>query len=142
MSDYKHHMKSHFAGCRHLANAYDPHRQRDVKLFHIPGDFTVVGVDDGTDSWIAPTMCNPFSVDVVKLYERIRSGAIIEAPGLHRVRVVVRPPTTQKVAAVATPPPAPVPAAVPPVTTTPRVIIRNRPHASNNNIKRVPIIRR
>lgn len=92
VSDLKYHQKSNFAQCRHIANAYDPHRLRDVKLYHIPGDFTVVGVSDGVDTWIAPTACNPFSVDVVRLYERIRNGEILEAPNQVRKRIVVALP--------------------------------------------------
>ena len=92
MPDYKHHMHNQFSACRLLANAYDPYRRREVRLFHIPGDFTTVGVCDGTDAWIAPAAANPFSVDVLKLYQRIQAGEIIETPGMVRKRVVVKPP--------------------------------------------------
>ena len=95
VSDLKYHQKNNFAQCRHIANAYDPHRHRDVRLYHIPGDFTIVGVSDGTDTWIAPTSCNPFSVDVVRLYERIRNGEILEAPNQVRKRVLVNPIPSQ-----------------------------------------------
>lgn len=72
--------KNHWAGCRLLANARDEHRNRDVRIYQVPGEFDFVGVSDGVDAWIAPTSINPFSVDVRKLLGEIRAGNTVAAP--------------------------------------------------------------
>lgn len=59
MANYKTYMNSDFAACRLVGRGYDPHRQRDVRLYQIPGEVEVVGVSDGTDRWIAP-LASPF----------------------------------------------------------------------------------
>ena len=85
MSDYKYHISQKFASCVRLATAVDPHRNRTVQLFHLPGNFEYVGVYDGTDCWIAPAAADPFSVSVVRLLEDIRTGRQGVRP---RVRIV------------------------------------------------------
>lgn len=96
MPDYKRHMSNKFASCRLLATARDVHRNRDVKVFMLPGDFDAVGVSDGVDVWIAPTTINPFSVDVRKLLGEIRAGgdpaAVTASP--RRKLVVPQPEVT------------------------------------------------
>lgn len=72
--NYKYYLNSQFAGCRLLAETYDEHRKRDVRVYMVPGQFDVVGVCDGTDSWVAPAIINPFSCDVLGMLKRIASG--------------------------------------------------------------------
>lgn len=81
MSRYNRHFANHFSSCRLLAYAYDPHRQRDVKLYMIPGEVEVVGVHDGVDSWIAPALNELFSVDVKTLMRAIFDGKDVEVVG-------------------------------------------------------------
>lgn len=76
--NFKSYLNSHFSGCRLLAETYDTHRSRNVKVFMLPGEFQVVGVSDGVDAWVAPTIINPFSCDVVGLLKRIASGETVE----------------------------------------------------------------
>lgn len=63
--NFKHYMTTNYAGCRLVAVGYDPHRNRDVRMFQIPGTMEVLGVDDGTDRWIAP-LESPFLERVLK----------------------------------------------------------------------------
>lgn len=84
MANYKLHMNSKFASCRLLAHARDNHRNRDVKLYAIPGEFDVVGVSDGVDVWIAPTSINPFSVNVKQLLEKLARGEDLTPAPLRR----------------------------------------------------------
>lgn len=71
---------SHFAGCLVLARARDVYRNRDVTVHMIPGDFSIVGVSDGVEAWIAPVVVNPFSVNVKKLLEDVQAGKPLTAP--------------------------------------------------------------
>lgn len=88
---YKHHINQHFSSCRHLANAHDPYRNRDVKLYALPGEFSHVGVTDGVDAWIAPAAPSLFSVDVLALLNRLRLGEDIRvATSIPCVRVIAR----------------------------------------------------
>lgn len=88
MSDYRYHIGNHFSACRHVANARDPHRGRDVKLYHIPGNFEVVGIFDGTDAFISPINIDPLSAGIQRIYEDIRAGKSIEVKTIKpRVRV-------------------------------------------------------
>lgn len=72
---------NHFGGCLLLTTTYDPHRQRKVELRMIPGEFTFVGVTDGTDCWIAPVISDPFSAGVGRILEGIKNGKM---PGQQR----------------------------------------------------------
>lgn len=67
-------MQSHFAGCRLLAHARDTCRNRQVKVYALPGEFDVVGVSDGVDAWMAPVVADPFTVNVGRLLQQIREG--------------------------------------------------------------------
>lgn len=78
MSKFNYHFNNHFANCPVIAKAYDPHRKRDVTLHHVPGNFELVGVTDGTDCWCAPVIANPFSVNVIDIFKQIRSGVDIK----------------------------------------------------------------
>lgn len=54
MSRFNNYFTSGFSGCKLVATGYDPHRERDVRMFLIPGHIDVLGVTDTVDSWIAP----------------------------------------------------------------------------------------
>ena len=93
MSDYKYHIGNKFGACRHIANAHDPHRDREVKLYHIPGNFEYVGMCDGTDAFVCPVNIDPFSAGIARLFADIRAGKEIVVGSLpaRRPRVRVRP---------------------------------------------------
>jgi hypothetical protein len=74
VSRYNHHFANHFSSCVLLACARDPHRDRDVQLRLLPGEFDVVGVTDGVDSWVAPVAGDPFSVNIQRILADIREG--------------------------------------------------------------------
>lgn len=71
---FNEHLRSHFGSCRRLAKARDEHRNRDVTLFLIPGEFDIVGVSDGVDAWVSPVAINPFSVNVSRILRDIQEG--------------------------------------------------------------------
>lgn len=73
MPDYKHMINTHFGTGRLIARAHDPYRKRDVRVYFI-GEDDVVGVSDGTDAWMCPTVAEPFSVKLRPLIEAIRAG--------------------------------------------------------------------
>lgn len=81
---FNQYMNAHFAGCRLLARARDECRNRDVSLFQVPGHWDVVGVTDGTDSWIAPTSAGPFfktaTGDVADIMRRLQAGEELPPP--------------------------------------------------------------
>lgn len=99
MSRYLYYLKNGFDSCRLLAETRDVHRNRDVRVYMIPGEFEYVGVNDGVDKWIAPVIANPFSVDVRKLLAAIAAGdkppevpaprqrVKLETPEVPRVRI-------------------------------------------------------
>lgn len=74
MARFNEYFKNHWDGCRLLAEARDNHRNRDVRIFMVPGEFDIVGVSDGTDAWVAPVAIDPFSVSVKRILEDIRAG--------------------------------------------------------------------
>lgn len=80
MANYKHYFNNNFAGCRHLAYAQDMHRNREVRVYQIPGEIECVGVTDGVDKWIAPVIANPFSLNIGELIKRLASGEQIKLP--------------------------------------------------------------
>jgi len=80
MSRYNHLMESHFGSCLLLASAHDHCRNRDVRLYKLPGEDKHVGVTDSTDCWIAPAVASLFSVNVVRILEDIRAGKMPVQP--------------------------------------------------------------
>ena len=74
MSRYNHLINDHFRSCLLLAKAYDPHRNRQVMLRAIPGQFEFVGVSDGVDAWIAPAVASCFSVNVQRILQDLQNG--------------------------------------------------------------------
>lgn len=82
MADWKHYMSTHFSSCTLLARARDHHRERDVRIYVIPGVGDSVGISDGTDDWIAPVSADCFSVNVKRLLEDLHAGKGIPAAAL------------------------------------------------------------
>lgn len=82
MAGYKNHIGSKFGSCRLVAHAHDPHRNRPVKLYHIPGDFECVGIDDGTDCFVSPISIDPFASGIARIFADIRAGKEIEVKEL------------------------------------------------------------
>lgn len=71
-------LNGHFKSCRLLATARDTHRERDVRVYQIPGEFEIVGVCDGVDAWIAPVTAGVYfrtaEGDLVETMRRLRAG--------------------------------------------------------------------
>lgn len=67
------HLRSQFSGCRLLGNGHDPHRNRDVRFYAIPGQFDVVGITDGAESFIAPAS-SPFLAPYKKALDDLHQG--------------------------------------------------------------------
>lgn len=80
MADWKLYMSRDFAGCQLMAYARDNCRQRDVRIFKIPGEVESVGVSDGIDRWIAPVIADPFSVNIKRLMEDLCAGKPLPHP--------------------------------------------------------------
>jgi len=121
MTIYNRYLKNHFSECRHIANARDEHRNRDVRLYAIPGVFDWVGVFDGVDAWVAPTIIQPFSVDVRKLLSMVAAGERIdlERPPPKRRHIALppgespppqQPPSRRRIVTADSAPQSPVPA--------------------------------
>lgn len=81
MASWKPYIEQHFSSCKHIASSYDHCRQRDVKIFLVPGEFTHVGVSDGTDAWIAPVAADPFSVNIRTVISSVIDGTF-KAPAV------------------------------------------------------------
>lgn len=80
MANYKTYINSHFSACRLIAYARDNCRDRDVRLYLLPGHDDVVGVSDGVDAWIAPAVADIMSVNVRRLVDDIRAGRPVPKP--------------------------------------------------------------
>lgn len=88
MSFFGDYVRSNFSACRHIADARDQHRERDVRIYMMPGEFDHVGVHDGTDSWIAPVIADPFSIDIKRTLQDIREGKpVSKHPKRHKLSV-------------------------------------------------------
>lgn len=71
---YNHLFESHFQGCLHIAGYQDPHRNRDVRIYMIPGDHSMVGICDGVDTWVAPANTTVAGVNLQAVLEAVRNG--------------------------------------------------------------------
>lgn len=80
MANWKTFINSGFSGCMLLAYARDHVRQRDVKIWLVPGERDDVGISDGTDAWIAPVSADCFSVNVKRLIDDLNAGKQIPKP--------------------------------------------------------------
>lgn len=47
-------MNNHFTGCSHTGSMPDPHRNRTINAYLLPGDEDNLGFTDGVDAWVAP----------------------------------------------------------------------------------------
>ncbi len=94
-------MISQFSSCKLLAVSRDLNRGRDVRIYHIPGCFTEVGIADGTDSWIAPAAASCFDAPIQKLLDEIRlTGKLPVAPYVARKAAVPEPPRRERKRAI------------------------------------------
>lgn len=93
MANWKHYINSDFSGCRLLAYARDYCRDRDVRIFLIPGQADAVGITDGVDRWIAPVRADVFSVNVERLLADLQAGKELPkpVPPVKRSRVALEP---------------------------------------------------
>lgn len=71
--------ESHFQGCLRLAGYQDPHRKREVGVFMIPGDHSMVGISDGVDAWVAPVNTTVAGINLSELLEAVRAGTFTGA---------------------------------------------------------------
>lgn len=71
---YNHLFETQFRGCLHLAGYQDPHRNRSVRIYMIPGDHSNVGIWDGVDAWVAPVNTTVAGVNLVAVLESVRNG--------------------------------------------------------------------
>ena len=76
MSRFNHYFQNQFAGCVVLAMGRDEARGRDVRIVALPGEFTVVGLCDGTDAWVAPVNAigSPLLARAKMIMDEIRAG--------------------------------------------------------------------
>lgn len=101
MNRFNEYMGAHFqqGGCRLIARARDECRQRDVRIYAMPGYWDVVGVSDGTDAWIAPASAGLFfqtaTGDCADIMRRLKAGEPIPRVCDHprRTRVHLDEPT-------------------------------------------------
>ena len=70
---FNHYFSNHFGSCRLLKEMRDPHRERDVSVYALPGEFSCVGITDGIDAWVAP-VATGFLEDVRKMLLQIQAG--------------------------------------------------------------------
>ncbi len=106
MANYKHYMGNGFRACRLVALGYDPHRNRDVRMFKIPGEPEVLGVTDGVDTWIAP-LTSPFLEPVAKAIRSEVAGDAASFPIILGRRPDASPRAPRRALLTEDPPPAP-----------------------------------
>lgn len=95
MTRFNSYFASGFAGCRLLAEAFDHCRNRQVKIYQVPGEFDFVGISDGHETWIAPAVASVFSVNVRQILDDIKAGKVPQPGPLLRRRgapVATNPP--------------------------------------------------
>jgi hypothetical protein len=66
-------MNNHFGGCRVVQRGHDPHRNRAVTVYALPGEFELVGITDTCESWIAPVNVG-FLQQARRNLDRLRQG--------------------------------------------------------------------
>lgn len=95
MSKFNTYFANDFAACKLLATTHDPHRNRNVRLFLVPGEENCVGVTDGVDKWIAPVAGDPFGINIRQVIHDVRSGKPpyqASPPGGRRRLLIDQPP--------------------------------------------------
>ena len=73
MLQFKEAQRSHFRGCRLLHVGHDPHRNREARYFALPGEFSLIGYSDSTDSFLIPLSACPHK-QVHDAMTKIRAG--------------------------------------------------------------------
>jgi len=79
MANFKHYFNNNFSGCLLVATGFDPHRERDVRMYLLPGIVEALGVTDGVDKWAAP-MESPFLENVAKAIKGHWAGDTVAFP--------------------------------------------------------------
>ncbi len=76
MNRFNQYLNSGFASCRLIARAYDSGRQREIRMYMMPGYADNVGLTDGIDSWVCPTnvLIPPHGVPISKLVADTHAG--------------------------------------------------------------------
>lgn len=74
MNRFNRYFANHFSGCQHLASTHDQNRNRNVKIYRVPGIADFVGITDGTDCWMAPVSHSLFRVDIKRLLDDMQAG--------------------------------------------------------------------
>lgn len=95
MNRFNAYFVNHFSNCTTLVEGYDPHRDRKVLIKIIPGDFSIVGVTDGVDAWVAPLSVAPSELfDLVRkaMEEYLKTSKVPAASSLSRRRPLTLPP--------------------------------------------------
>lgn len=80
MSRYNNYFANDFGSCRLLAYAFDHCRNRQVRIFLMPGEIECVGISDGTDKWIAPVSDTLFSVNIKNMLRDLQDGIPLPHP--------------------------------------------------------------
>lgn len=100
MSRFKELQRSHFKGCTLLHEGVDPNRQRPARYFALPGEFTLIGYSDATDSFLIPAVNNGFLPrEAAAGLETIRNGGVHVATNtlvVERKRRVFQEPVEEK----------------------------------------------
>lgn len=89
MSRFRDLQRNGFSGCVLLHQGIDSHRNRPAKYFALPGDFTLIGYSDNTDTFLIP-ISDFIPREALLGLEKIRSG------GVH-VAAVVLPTRVRRV---------------------------------------------
>jgi hypothetical protein len=114
VSRFNHYFQNQFAGCVVLAIGRDEGRDRDVRIVALPGEFSVVGLCDGTDTWVAGvnSMGSPLIAQAAARLKMLADGTLhlTPTPGARR-RITVSldddPPPPPRVKLVAVDEPTP-----------------------------------
>jgi len=103
---FNHFFANHFAGCRLLVTGRDKHRDREVKVYALPGEFDIVGITDTIDAWIAPAnaLNSPLIQTAAAQLAKIRAG---EDPRAMTARVALIPDVVVTTPSKTTQPSAP-----------------------------------
>lgn len=92
MSRFNHYFQNQFAGCVVLAIGRDESRDRDIRVVALPGEFTMVGLADGVDAWVAGvnSMGSPLIAQAAARLKLLANGTLhlTPTPGARRRAVL------------------------------------------------------
>lgn len=83
MTRFNKYFANDFGSCRLIAYGYDVYREREVKVYLMPGDVENVGLTDGVDKWIAPVSADPFGgkgLSIQRIVRDIAAGVKVDPP--------------------------------------------------------------